>query len=476
MGARASTSEKGFAASFPAAEGSRGPTLEGFLIPVLEDGWRLVLTAPLGIQLFDAFTAVAIPHENAEAEQIMNEHLPLTSCTTSECSFAAARSESEGQLVLMAVGCQDGTAIVYELRGGAVHGPLHVFSPPVDEGGTKRPETTTANAVASSGSGRNLAQSITVLRIHQWETLFVGSSGRCVCWDLKSGQLLRLIDLPDGPDGPATPTALCPVPSSDETGVCLWVGLDFGNIAVFNVTSGILARCFSCAGPEVLVALAYFQDERVVFALSAHRRVSVWDAQCHECIQKYPAELMTCGADLSSMTAFRIQELDLSLLILAGVDGSICVRRVSRRAGGKLNCVLVSFFECVSADGAPITSLTYHIPSDSMVVGDAGCAVSVLSKLKDQLGNTVQAHNELQESRAAARDAASGDVNEHPVGSNDAHRKPAGTPSSAVVLGRSPPAQPSPPVLKQTHDETVEDVPSFSEDDLPAEAPVFSGA
>merc|ERR1740121_2404617 len=120
----------------------------------------------------------------------------------------------------------------------------------------------------------------------------------------------------------------------------------------------------------------------------------------YSCLQKYPAELMTCGADLSAMIAVSLQEPELSLLMLAGVDSSLCVRRVSRRPDGKLNCVLLYFLESVGGDGAPITSLNYHTGTDSVLIGDAGCAIAVLQNLKDQLGTAVQAQNEVVNSRA----------------------------------------------------------------------------
>jgi len=142
------------------------------------------------------------------------------------------------------------------------------------------------------------------------------------------------------------------------------------------------------------VSLVHIPEDKVVFALSAHRRVSVWDARSYACIQKYPAELMTCGADLTAMISCSVQDPDLNLLMLAGVDGSLCVRRVARRPDGKLNCVLLSFIEALSAENAPITSLSYHADTDSVVVGDAGCRVAVLSRLKEQLGASVQTQSE----------------------------------------------------------------------------------
>lgn len=197
-------------------------------------------------------------------------------------------------------------------------------------------------------------------------------------------------------DRPATPGALCTVQGdrNDAEAVELWIGLDSGIIAVFDVQSGVLVRSFACAGPEAVVSLAVFGPNAFVFALSAHRRVSVWDATKYDFLQKYPAELMTCGAELSAMVAVSVphplvdsEEPDMALVLLAGVDGSLCIRRVGRRHDGKMNCVLLCYLESVSANpGCPITSTNYDAETDSVLLGDAGCMVTVLSPLKDHLG------------------------------------------------------------------------------------------
>merc|ERR1712176_1062766 len=113
--------------------------------------------------------------------------------------------------------------------------------------------------------------------------------------------------------------------------------------------SGLLSRTFLCAGPEAIVSLSYFQSDKFVFAQSAHTRVSVWDTQSYSLLQKYPADLITCGAHLSSMRAIRIEQPELFLLMLAGVDGSLCIRRVNKRTDGKINCVLLCYLEDCSS-------------------------------------------------------------------------------------------------------------------------------
>jgi len=383
--------------------------------------------------------------------------------------------------------------LVFELNMGLVTGLLHELrSVPAEAAGD-----TADGATASDGGIGRTALSITVLRISGREALFAGSSGRCAYWNLRTGQLQREFSLPGAGDHAAVPSTLAAVHSggreADAGGkLCLWVGMDTGSLAVFDVDSGELVRSFSCAGPEALVSLAHFPADGVVFALSAHRRVSVWDASTYACIQKYPAELMTCGADLSAMISASVKDPDLNLLMLAGVDGSLCVRRVSRRTDGKLNCVLLSFFELVSAEGAPITSLSYHEPTDTVVIGDAGCRVALLCKLKEQLGTSVQAQNEQrsavrQASTPQRRDAdavghqgssaaESSEIAASPSGSQPPASPPAASPeqpsiaADAGIEASPPPAAPppAPPEAERSPEATEEDL-------MPGGAPVSVG-
>merc|ERR1719162_1154384 len=130
--------------------------------------------------------------------------------------------------------------------------------------------------------------SITALHLSpDGNQLYSGSSGRCCLWDLRSGELTRKFHLPGDGGRPPTPGALCVVQGE---GVQLWVGLDTGSIVVFDVQSGELVRSFVCAGSEAVVSFALFGPNTFVFALSAHRRVSVWDAAQYGFLQKYPAE------------------------------------------------------------------------------------------------------------------------------------------------------------------------------------------
>jgi len=405
MGASSSTA-KPLATLFGTdQEGRRGPTLGSVLWRDVEgSSWRLALVAPLRVQMFDARTAQAIPQEEMQGGGANNGHAPYTAFCVAEDTGA----EGAQALPQLAIGCQDGAVLVFGLGKGVITGPVYELKVDGDAPGTSlgtETEGTEAPASGASSSNRCPAMSVTALRISNSHELYAGACGRCRLWDLRSGELRREFHLPGGADRPVTPGALCVVRTDEAEGAQLWVGLDNGSIGVFDVQSGVLARCFSCTGSEAVVELTFFRADGLVFALSAHRRVSVWDARTYSFLQKYPAELITCGADLSAMRALDLPfqssavpsgtaaatstSPKMALLLLAGVDGSLCIRRVGRRHDGKLNCVLLCYLEGVSGNpGCPITSVDYHAPTDSVLLGDAGCTVSLLSPLSDQLANS----------------------------------------------------------------------------------------
>lgn len=386
MGGSGST-PKPLASQFGAdTEAKRGPTLGSLLLPGPEAGsWRLTLVAPLRIQVFEGRTARPLPLEDTSATSAISEHAPFTAFCASEEPDPSSGSEARQQPRLV-VGCQDGTILVFALSKGMVSGPLHELKPQEGTGESPR-----------AGEGIALAMSITALHLTGRDELFAGSCSRCFFWNVMTGELQREFHLPGPQSGnshPATPSSLVAVrqPYNGEEdpveATHLWVGLDNGHIAVFDVQTGFLARSFKCIGPEAVTSLAYFATDGVIFALSAHRRVSVWEVGSYTCLQKYPADLMTCGSDLSAMVAIDYKAMVLNLLVLAGVDGSLCVRRVSRRGDGKLNCVLLFYLESVSGDlGCPITSIGYHAATDSIILGDAGCTVALVMRLKEQLGH-----------------------------------------------------------------------------------------
>ncbi|CAE7459514.1 unnamed protein product [Symbiodinium microadriaticum] len=173
----------------------------------------------------------------------------------------------------------DGAVLVFGLENGTVRGPIRSFE--IQEDGPSR-----------EAAAADLTRSVTALHLYQGR-LFAGSSGRCTYWTLGDGELQREFHLPGTDEQPATACSLVVVPQ--ESALRLWVGLDNGQLVVFEVETGMLVRSFSCCGPEMVSAVAFCEKTSAVFALSAHKRVSIWDSKTFACLQKYPAELMMPG-------------------------------------------------------------------------------------------------------------------------------------------------------------------------------------
>eukprot|EP00929_Paragymnodinium_shiwhaense_P018014 TRINITY_DN12792_c0_g1_i5.p1 TRINITY_DN12792_c0_g1~~TRINITY_DN12792_c0_g1_i5.p1 ORF type:complete len:493 (+),score=70.53 TRINITY_DN12792_c0_g1_i5:131-1609(+) len=391
------------------AEARRGPTLGGMLLPQAEgNGWLLVLAAPLVVQVFDAHKAQLVPGcQDAKMQPAIEQHAPFTAFADeptrawqsdgneSLTGSSPASSSSKASLSNFAVGSQAGHVLVFSKKAGMVSGPICVLSTEsgdaaLQEGGSEEMVAESAPVDPSehgrSRSSSGLASAISVLHFRDASELICGRPGKVQCWSIPAGTLLREMQLSgDGEEGarPLTPTCICVTEAEIPL---LWVGSDTGIIMVFDADTGQCMTSFLCRVEEVVVSLAYFRHDNLIFALSAHRRVTVWDATTCEYIHKYPAELMTCGADLSSMVGAELRDPPVSFMLLAGIDGSLCVRRVNRRADGKINCVLLSYIESVSSSpGCPVTFVNYHPETDTAIAGDASCAVTLLSNLREHL-------------------------------------------------------------------------------------------
>eukprot|EP00928_Gymnodinium_smaydae_P007231 TRINITY_DN12603_c0_g4_i1.p1 TRINITY_DN12603_c0_g4~~TRINITY_DN12603_c0_g4_i1.p1 ORF type:complete len:544 (-),score=110.80 TRINITY_DN12603_c0_g4_i1:86-1636(-) len=418
MGGSGSSAAKPFAQVFASNEpGSRGPVLGACVAQGKEaSSWRMVMAAPLGVRVYDAYTAESLAITDNDVQAAIRSNAPFTAASASE-PYEVEGGESRHRLAL---GCQSGKIIVLTISNGDVVGPVLEL-----EHGAAVPAAGAAEAPSESPV-RDLDASVTVLRFSK-DSLYSGSRGRCLGWsfdgEAAAGALRREYHLPSCedqvPGGPeasqesrdkvVTPSVLELVQlrgnSDDDTGSSqelLWIGLDNGIIAVFDARSGILVRRITTEGPEAVVSLAFVAGVNLMFALSAHKRVATWDAATYVLKQKYQAKLM-CGADLSCMAVVRHEATDSNLLLLAGVDGSLCARRIVQRQDGKVNCLLMFCVEETGVDaGCPITSIHYHAASDCVLLGDAGCNLAVVAKLSEHCAST----HERFTAHAAAREQA----------------------------------------------------------------------
>lgn len=330
------------ATHFGTAE-TRGPTLGGALLK-REDEWLLVHVAPMHTRVYDAHSTSVLDVEGVGDVDVDGKKFakgaPFTTFSPGEPYFA--------------VGCQDGTVLVC-----ATSGVVRELK---------------GDTGANEG---DMAMSITAM-FTSGHKLFAGSCGSCFLWDMISGECLQKYHPVGSASVPSTPSSMCVVNQTNDSVETsrLWIGSDDGAVTCFEISTGEVVCSFSC-GSEVVVSLVHYEANTFVFALSAHKRVSVWDSGTCGFLHKYPAELIACGGDLSAMSSARE-----SLLLLAGVDGSLCIRHVSRRADGKICCFLVWYVQNTGATPAcPITYISYHLETDSVLLGDAAGSLALMPQL-----------------------------------------------------------------------------------------------
>ena len=121
----------------------------------------------------------------------------------------------------------------------------------------------------------------------------------------------------------------------------------------------------------------------------------------YEALNGFPAGLMTCGEDVSSMQVVTVptdNSKPTSILVLGATNGAYCMRRVGRRKDGRVHCVLLS---CCSGaeievgapkfgfppmmESCPITVLSYNSGTDTFLFGDAMGVASEVTGLSREL-------------------------------------------------------------------------------------------
>ena len=110
------------------------------------------------------------------------------------------------------------------------------------------------------------------------------------------------------------------------------------------------------------------------------------DIPTKKILHKYSARLMSCGAAVTSITAFDDDES--TFIVLGGVEGSLCIRELNRRRkDNKLQCLLLRCFDKLVPErndqveipeGCPVSSLSIAT-DDLCIVGDAACSVFVIN-------------------------------------------------------------------------------------------------
>ncbi|CEM26331.1 unnamed protein product [Vitrella brassicaformis CCMP3155] len=197
----------------------------------------------------------------------------------------------------------------------------------------------------------------------------------------------------------------------------LWVGYGSGMVAVYQLKDFRLDTTISFAaeakggGGEAIDseggaspatemesglpvnALCWCAPLGLLLALVGSRSVFVLSAETMSIVQRYSAGLMTCGSLLSSIKVVDeplggSHAAPASILLLAGVDGSLVMRRLLRRGSdGKIQCVLIRQLgaELPSESDIPITCLHVDSPLDALFCGDASAVCSIVRPFRVHL-------------------------------------------------------------------------------------------
>ena len=147
----------------------------------------------------------------------------------------------------------------------------------------------------------------------------------------------------------------------------IWVGRSDGCISIIEDFNAPKVSPKSLTYPDMKTVAILKRLPLMMAAVSASSELSLWDLETRTLLQRYSAELVTCGAFITAM-----EICSDSQLIFGCSDGSCCLREI--RKTQKLQCVLLRFWDPPDeVSASPITAV--YVDGDTIIVGDAGCRV-----------------------------------------------------------------------------------------------------
>ena len=147
----------------------------------------------------------------------------------------------------------------------------------------------------------------------------------------------------------------------------IWVGRSDGCISIIdNATCPTISPSpLTYPGMTAVTNLQRLSSLMAVVCVSSE--LSLWDLVTRTPLQRYQAELVTCGAMITSLTA-----VGESQLLIGGSDGSVCLREI--RKTERLQCVLTSFWDPPDElHACPVTAACAD--GGGFITGDSGCRV-----------------------------------------------------------------------------------------------------
>jgi hypothetical protein len=346
--------------------GHRGPVIGGYLTKGFDENLVASTVTPSGL------TVVA-----SDSGQVLSQLRPDDGdAFTASCLVKLRTAENdEDRLCGIVIGTQSGSIILLELSSS-----VRVIA------------TCKANTVA-----------ITALAVVDKSIIVAGT---------ESGQVL-VYDPIHHPETPSVAisvfqadasaravTAIASVISGTETHV--WTAFDQYGIVLLRLITDpagvstldrISKDPITVDGMQSVTDFAVSIAHNIMICLSSCNDVFLIDLTTSELVQRYPASLMTCGSALSTLGAAEVTSSPGStFLFLAGIDGSLSIRELTRREKDKkLQCMLHGCIDRLSPldknlpveypdpiGGCPITSVSISESKDVCVVGDASCSLYVV--------------------------------------------------------------------------------------------------
>ena len=351
--------------------GHRGPVIGAFLVAESGERELVVSVTPTGV--------VAV---SSESGAVLSTYRPAVGDAFTAALLVSKQTESE--LGLM-VGTQNGKLVL--LQFSSEESSLRVVAQCFV---TEHAETREhgISCLASVRGATTLALVGTV-------------SGKILIWDPVLHPLIPSVSVTTISSRPSSITCLISTQNGE-----VWASSE--GIHVFSLQLGDnlismtpkLSAPIQFEGMHVVTNMVDSSFHDLVICLSSCSEVYLIDKSTHQLAQRYPASLMTCGVAMTSLNGLELDSVPGSTFLqLGGVDGSLCLRELTKRArDGKLQCVLLKFFQTLkpgmkkiqgtenfigASDGCPITSLASA--ADVCVVGDAACCVYIVKLNLDGL-------------------------------------------------------------------------------------------
>ena len=346
--------------------GHRGPVLGGYLTEGFDDELVASTVTPSGLTVVSSDSGKVLSQLRPEEGDAFT--------TSSLVKLRMADHEDE-RLCGMVIGTQSGSIILVEISSAV-----------------RTIATCKANTVAITAlavvdpsiivAGTESGQVLVYDPIHHPETPSVALSV------FEPNESIRAV------------TAITSVTSGSETHV--WAAFDQHGIVLLRLITDpagvstlerIQDGLITVEGMQSVTDFAVSSAHNVMICLSSCNDVFLIDLTTHELVQRYPASLMTCGSALSTLGATEVPTSPGStFLFLAGIDGSLSIRELSRREKDKkLQCMLhrcidrlAPLDKTVPAEypdtigGCPVTSVSISDSKDVCVVGDASCSLYVV--------------------------------------------------------------------------------------------------